>query len=285
MLLQLLNGLQLAMLLFLLSVGLSVVFGLMNFINLAHGTIFMLGAYAGWTAAQLTGSYWTALAIGPLAAAAIGALLYALLFRRLLGASPLKQVLVTFGLIFIGYDVVRLVWGDYALALAEPRWLAGQIDLFGAAYPTYRLFVILLGLAVAALLHLGLERTRLGAIVRAGVDDRVMVSSLGIDVDRAFFVVFALGCGLAGLAGVIAAPVMSVSPEIDMSVLILTLVVVVVGGPGSLKGAFAGALVIGFADTFGQVFLPEFSAMLIYAVMAAVLLFLPAGLVPVRGRR
>jgi len=285
MLFQLLNGLQLAMLLFLLSVGLSVVLGLMNFINLAHGTIFMLGAYTGWTAAQLTGSYWLALALGPLASAAIGGSLYALLFRRLQGASPLKQVLVTFGLIFVGYDTVRLVWGDYALALAEPAGLAGNVALFGTPYPTYRLFVIGLGIAIAMLLHLGLERTRLGAIVRAGVDDRVMVSSLGVDVDRAFVAVFVLGCWLAGLAGVVAAPVLSVSPEIDVSVLILTLVVVVVGGPGSLKGALAGALLVGFADTFGQVFLPELASVLIYGVMAAVLLFLPGGLVPARGRR
>jgi branched-chain amino acid transport system permease protein len=284
MLLQLLNGLQLAMLLFLLSVGLSVVLGLMNFVNLAHGTIFMVGAYVGWTAAQLTGSFWGGFVAGPLASAALGVLLYALLFRRLQGASPLKQVLVTFGLIFVGYDGVRLLWGDYALSLPEPTWFSGSVELFGATYPTYRLFIIGLGLAVAALLYLGLERTRLGAIVRAGVEDRIMVSSLGIDIDRAFFVVFALGCLLAGLAGVIAAPVMSVSPELDVSVLVLALVVVVVGGPGSLKGAFAGALLVGFADTFGQVFLPELASMLIYAVMAAVLLFLPHGLVPVRGR-
>jgi branched-chain amino acid transport system permease protein len=285
MLLQALNGLQLAMLLFLLSVGLSVVFGLMNFINLAHGTIFMLGAYIGWTAAHLTGSFWGGFVAGPLAAAGLGMALYALLFRRLQGAGPLKQVLVTFGVIFVGYDAVRMIWGDYARALPEPAWFTGSVTLFGAVYPAYRLFIIGLGLGVAALLHLGLERTRLGAIVRAGVDDRVMVSSLGIDVDRAFFVVFALGCLLAGLAGVVAAPVMSVSPELDVSILILTLVVVVVGGPGSLKGAFAGALLIGFAETFGQVFVPELASVMIYAVMAAVLLFLPAGLVPVRGRR
>jgi branched-chain amino acid transport system permease protein len=272
------------MLLFLLSFGLSVVLGLMNFVNLAHGTIFMIGAYVGWTAAQLTGSFWGAFVAGPLASAALGVVLYALLFRRLQGASPLKQVLVTFGLIFVGYDGVRLVWGDYALSSPEPAWFSGSVELLGATYPTYRLFIIGLGLAVAMLLHLALERTRLGAIVRAGVEDRVMVSSLGIDIDRTFFGVFALGCWLAGLAGVVAAPVMSVSPELDVSVLVLTLVVVVVGGPGSLKGAFAGALLVGFADTFGQVFLPELSSVLIYAVMAGVLLLLPRGLVPARGR-
>src|SRR5438270_118603 len=171
---QLLNGLQYAMLLFLLSVGLSVVFGLMNFINLAHGTIFMIGAYAGYTAAQLTGSFWGAFVAGPLAAMIVGVILYRLLFKKLQGASPLKQVLVTFGLIFVGYDAVRIVWGDYTLAVPEPSWFSGSVALGDAAYPTYRLFIIALGLAVAALLYLGLERTRLGAIVRAGVDDRVM---------------------------------------------------------------------------------------------------------------
>src|SRR5258708_7414572 len=217
MLLQLLNGLQRAMLLVLLMVGLSVVFGLMNFINLAHRTIFMVGAYTGYSAAQLTGSFWGAFVAGPLAATILGAILYQLLFKKLQGASPLKQVLVTFGLIFVGYDAVRMIWGDYALAVPEPAWFSGSVDLFGAVYPAYRLFIIALGLAVATLLYLGLERTRLGAIVRAGVDDRVMVSSLGIDVDRAFFAVFALGCVLAGLAGGIARPGVSWSPGLGVA--------------------------------------------------------------------
>src|SRR5882672_9020582 len=190
MLLQLLNGLQLAMLLFLLSVGLSVVFGLMNFINLAHGTIFMVGAYTGYSAAQLTGSFWGAFVAGPLAATILGAILYQLLFKKLQGAGPLKQVLVTFGLIFVGYDAVRMIWGDYALALPEPAWFSGSVALLGETYPAYRLFIIGLGLGVAALLYLGLERTPLGASVRGGVHDRIMVASLGIDIDRAFAIVF-----------------------------------------------------------------------------------------------
>ncbi|MGE0716327.1 MAG: branched-chain amino acid ABC transporter permease [Alphaproteobacteria bacterium] len=285
MLIQLLNGMQLAMLLFLLSVGLSVVFGLMNFVNLAHGTLFMLGAFVGLTVVEATGSFWWALPAGAAAAAAAGAVLYLGLLRRLQAESPLKQVLVTFGLVFIGLEVVRIVWGDYAERLPGPALFAGSTTILGVTYPTYRLFVIGLGLAIALLLHLGLERTRIGAIVRAGVDDRTMTAALGIEIGRVFFAVFVLGCALAGLAGVVAGPVLSVYAGMDMSVLILALVVVVVGGPGSLKGAFVGALLVGMAETFGQVWLPEVAGMLLYGLMAAVLVLRPQGLLPaMRGR-
>ncbi len=280
MIIQLLNGMQLAMLLFLLSVGLSVVFGLMRFINLAHGTLFMLGAFVGLSTAEATGSFWWALVAGTLAAALVGGLLYLGLLRRLRAERPLKQVLVTFGLIFIGLEVVRIIWGDYAERLPGPAALAGSTSLFGVVYPTYRLFVIALGLAIAALLYLGLERTRIGAIVRAGVDDRTMTAALGIDIGRVFFAIFVLGCGLAGLAGVVAGPVLSVYAGMDMGVLILSLVVVVIGGPGSLKGAFLGSILVGMAETFGQVWLPEVAGMLLYGLMAAVLVLRPQGLLP-----
>ena len=280
MIIQLLNGLQLAMLLFLLSVGLSVVFGLMRFVNLAHGTLFMLGAFVGLSTAEATGSFWWALAAGTVASAVVGGLLYLGLLRRLQPEGPLKQVLVTFGLVFIGLEVARIVWGDYAERLPGPAVFAGSTELFGVVYPTYRLFVIALGLTVAALLHFGLERTRLGAVIRAGVDDRTMTAALGIDIDRVFFGVFVVGCALAGLAGVVAGPVLSVYAGMDMGVLILALVVVVIGGPGSLKGAFAGALLVGMAETFGQVWLPEVAGMLLYGLMAAVLVLRPQGLLP-----
>jgi branched-chain amino acid transport system permease protein len=279
---QLLNGLQYAMLLFLLSVGLSVVFGLMNFINLAHGTLYMLGAFIGLSLVRLTGSFWAALALGPLIAAGLGAFVYAVLLRRVQGESPMKQVLVTFGLIFIGIDVVRMIWGDYEEAIASPALLAGSIRIWGQLYPAYRLFVIALGLVVALFLWLGLERTRLGAVVRAGVDDRVMAASLGINIDAAFFSVFCLGCWLAGLAGVVVAPVLQIYPGMDVAILIPTLIVVVVGGPGSLAGALLGSLLIGMAETFGAVLLPDFSSFMIYAVMVLVLLLRPGGLLPAR---
>src|SRR5216683_102423 len=279
---QLLNGLQYAMLLFLLSVGLSVVFGLMNFINLAHGTLYMLGAFIGLSFVHATGSFWAALALAPLIAASLGAAIYAVLLRRLQGDSPMKQVLVTFGLIFIGIDVVRMIWGDYEEAIAAPGFLADSIRIWGQLYPAYRLFVIALGLVVALLLWLGLERTRLGAVVRAGVDDRVMAASLGINIDAAFFGVFCLGCWLAGLAGVAVAPVLQIYPGMDVAILIPTLIVVVVGGPGSLKGALLGSLLIGMAETFGAVLLPDFASFMIYAVMVLVLLLRPGGLLPAR---
>ena len=264
---QALNGLQLASLLFLLSVGLSVVFGLMNFINLAHGTLYMLGAYAGLEAVAWTGSYWAALALAPLAVAAAGAALHAVLLRRMESASPMRQVLATFGLIFVGLDAVRYVWGDYAHAIAAPPQLAGSVAILGEPYPAYRLFVIAVGAAVFAALFLGLERTRLGAAVRAGVDDRETASALGVNVGAAFFAVFCIGCALAGLAGVVAAPVLSIHPGMDMSVLVLALIVVVVGGPGSLKGAAAGALAVGMVETFGQVLFPAFAGVALYAAI------------------
>ena len=279
---QTLNGLQLSMLLFLLSIGLSVVFGMMNFINLAHGTLYMVGAYLALSTVRWFDSYWVALILAPLGVALIGALFYAVLLRHMQRQSPMRQVLVTFGLIFVGFDAVRMIWGVLPHTIPIPEVLDGRVHVLGEVYPAYRLFIIGIGLAVLAALYFGLERTRLGAIVRAGVDDRTMVAALGINVERAFFLVFCLGCWLAGLAGVVSAPVFSIFPGMDMSILILTLIVVVVGGPGSLKGALIGSLVIGMVDTYGQVVAPEFARVTIYALMAVVLLVRPHGLFPVR---
>ena len=278
---QTLNGLQLSMLLFLLSIGLSVVFGMMNFINLAHGTLYMVGAYLALSTVRWFDSYWVALALAPLGVALVGAVFYAVLLRHMQRQSPMRQVLVTFGLIFVGFDAVRMIWGVLPHTIPIPEALDGRVNVLGEVYPTYRLFIIGVGLAVLVALYFGLERTRLGAIVRAGVDDRTMVAALGIDVERAFFLVFCLGCWLAGLAGVVSAPVFSIFPGMDMSILILTLIVVVVGGPGSLKGAVVGSLLIGMADTYGQVVAPEFARVTIYALMAVVLLVRPHGLFPV----
>ena len=282
---QILNGLQLAMLLFLLSVGLSVVFGMMNFINLAHGTLYMLGAFIGLSAARWSGSFWVALLLAPIGVAAVGTVLHFALLKRLQAAGPMKQVLVTFGLIFVGLDAVRLIWGNLSHSIPMPPGLDGAITVLGETYPTYRLFIIGLGFAVMVALYFGLERTRIGAVVRAGVDDRTMVAALGINVERAFFLVFCLGCALAGLAGVVAAPVFSVYPGMDIDILILALIVVVVGGPGSLPGAVIGSLIIGMAETFGQIFVPAFSSVMIYVVMAVVLLLKPGGLIPLREMR
>lgn len=280
---QVLNALQLASLLFLLSVGLSVVYGLMNFINLAHGTLYMLGAFIGLTIVRESESFWVALLIAPVAIGFLGALLHILLLRRMQAVSPMKQVLVTFGLLFVGLDVVRYIWGDYSHAIDPPALFSKSVLIFGELYPSYRLFVIAVGLLIFFVLYLGLERTRLGAVVRAGVDEREIAMSLGLNIELAFFVVFCLGCGLAGLAGVVAAPVFSVYPGMDMSILVLTLIVVVIGGPGSLRGAALGAFLIGFFETFGQVFLPSAASVIIYALMAVILLVRPDGLLPVRS--
>ena len=280
---QTLNGLQLSALLFLLSIGLSVVFGLMNFINLAHGTLFMVGAYLALSVVRAFESFWLALLLAPLGVALIGGVLYLVLLRHMQRADPMKQVLVTFGLIFVGIETVDIIWGSLPHIIEVPALLSGRSSVLGQVYPTYRLFIIALGVVAFLLLYLGLERTRVGAIVRAGVDDRTMVAALGIDIGRVFFLVFCLGCLLAGVAGVVAAPVLAIAPGMDMSVLILALIVVVLGGPGSLKGVALGALIIGIADTYGQVVLPELARVTIYALMAVILLIKPAGLIPVRS--
>ncbi|MGF1627435.1 MAG: branched-chain amino acid ABC transporter permease [Alphaproteobacteria bacterium] len=280
---QALNALQLSMLFFLLSVGLTVIFGLMHFINLAHGALYALGAFVGVSAAGFAGSTWAAFAAAPIAVALVGMLLYVVLIRRLRRAGPMNQVLVTFGLIFVFLDLFRMIWGDIALGLAEPALLAGRSELFGIVYPTYRLFIIGLGLATMAVLSLVLARTQIGAVIRAGVDHEHMAACLGINVERVFFVVFCVGCGLAGLAGAVAAPVLSVTTDMGTAILIPTLIVVVVGGLGSLKGAIAGSLLTGFVQTFGAVLAPQLAAIAIYAMLAAVLILRPAGLFPARA--
>jgi len=281
--LQLLNATQFSMLLFLLSVGLTVVFGLLHFVNLAHGALYMLGAYIGISIAAVTGNYWAALILSPLAVMAIGAVFYALLIDRLRGAGPMNQVLVTFGLIFIALDIVRIFWGDIALSLETPKALSGTTELLGVSYPAYRLFIIALGAGIMAILWMVLSRTQIGAMIRAGVENEAMAAALGINVGRLFFLVFCVGCALAGLAGVVAAPVLSATTGMGISILIPTLIVVVIGGLGSLEGAILGSFIVGFIETFGAVLLPGFAAVLIYVFLAAILVLRPQGLLPARG--
>lgn len=281
--LQFLNAVQFSMLLFLLSIGLTVIFGLLHFINLAHGALYMLGAYIGISAAAATGSFWAALILAPLAVMLIGAVLYFTLIDRLRGAGPMNQVLVTFGLIFVFLDLVRMGWGDVALGLSAPPSLAGTSEILGVKYPAYRLFIIALGLVIMAGLWITLARTQIGAMIRASVENGAMAATLGINVGRLFFIVFCLGCVLAGLAGVVAAPVTSATTGMGISILIPTLIVVVIGGLGSLQGAIAGSLIVGFIETFGAVLLPGFAAVLTYILLAAILVLRPQGLLPARG--
>lgn len=280
--LQTLNALQLSMLLFLLSVGLTVIFGLMHFVNLAHGSLYAFGAYV---AAALSGAlgFWGGFLLAPVAVAVLGAALYFTLIKSQRRAGPMAQVLVTFGLIFVAVDATRLVWGDLPMGIAVPDFLAGQVAFIGIEYPAYRLFIIALGLVVLAVLTGILTRTQIGAMIRAGVDNDQMAACLGINVERMFFAVFVIGCALAGLAGAVAAPVLSVTPDMGLQILIPTLIVIVIGGLGSLKGAVAGSLVFGFVQTFGAVLLPTLSSVLIYALLALVLVTRPQGLFPAKG--
>lgn len=280
--LQALNALQLSMLLFLLSIGLTVIFGLMHFVNLAHGSLYAVGAYVAASAAAV-GGFWAGFLLAPVAVAGLGILLYSGLIRRMRRSGPMAQVLVTFGLIFALLDLSRLIWGDLALSIELPALLAGRTALLGIEYPTYRLFIIGLGLAIIAALAFVLGRTQIGAMIRAGVDNDSMAACLGINVERLFFIVFCVGCALAGLAGAVAAPLLSVTPDMGLQILIPTLIVIVIGGLGSLKGAVAGSLIYGFVQTFGAVLAPQLASVLIYALLAAVLVIKPVGLFPAKG--
>ena len=281
--LQLLNALQYSMLLFLLSIGLTVILGLLHFVNLAHGALYTMGAYLGVSVAMATGSYWAALLVAPLLVTAIGAVLYFALIERLRRAGPMNQVLVTFGLIFVFLDLVRLGWGDIALGMDMPAALSGTAHFFGIAYPRYRLFIILLGIVVMASLWIVLARTQIGAMIRAGVENGDMAAAMGINVGRLFFAVFCVGCALAGLAGVVAAPVFSATTGMGISILIPTLIVVVIGGLGSLEGAIVGSLIVGFIETVGAVLLPSVAAISSYVLLAVILILRPQGLIPARG--
>ncbi|MCI0548040.1 MAG: branched-chain amino acid ABC transporter permease [Candidatus Rokubacteria bacterium] len=275
---QALNGLAYGVLLFLLSVGLTLIFGMLDVVNLAHGSYYMLGAYAGLSLVAATGSFWLALVAAPLVVAAIGALVERTCLRPLYGRGPLDQVLLTFGLIYLFEDLVKWIWGGRIRSIPTPDLFSESVTVLGTTVPSYRLFVIVFGLTMAVALWLLIERTRLGAVIRAGVFDAEMAAGLGINTDRVFTGVFAFGAGLAGLSGVIAGPIQSAYPPMGAAILVPALIVVVVGGLGSLKGSLAGSLVIGQAETFGKVWLPGASMLMIYAVMALILLFRPQGL-------
>jgi len=275
---QALNGLSYGVLLFLLSVGLTLIFGMLDVVNLAHGSFYMLGAYAGISAIAVTGNFWLALLAAPLAVGLVGALMERVVLRPLYRRPPLDQVLLTFGFIYLFEDLVKWGWGGRIRSIAPPDLFSGSVRLFGATIPSYRLFVIVFCLVMALPLWLLIERTRLGAIIRAGVFDAEMTAGMGIAIDRVFTFVFAFGAALGGLSGVIAGPIQSASPPMGASILIPALIVVVVGGLGSLKGSLVGSLIIGQAETFGKVWLPGASMMMIYLVMALVVLLRPQGL-------
>jgi branched-subunit amino acid ABC-type transport system permease component len=274
---QALNGLSFGALLFILAAGLSLVFGMMDVVNLAHGAFYMLGAYLALTVVQNTGSFWLALVAAPVVLGLLGLVLEPLLLRRLRGRH-LDQVLLTIGVALVIVDLIGLFWGREVRSLPLPAGLDGSVSLIGGVYPVYRLFLIAFGVALAVVIAVIYRRTKLGMLIRAGVDDAEMLGALGVDGDRLFATTFAVGAALAGLAGVVAAPVLGLQPEMDVTALLYSLVVVVVGGLGTLGGAVAGSLLVGPADTFGKVLFQEFAVAVIFAIVAVVLLFKPTGL-------
>jgi branched-subunit amino acid ABC-type transport system permease component len=275
---QALNGLAYGALLFLLSAGLTLIFGMLDIVNLAHGSFYMLGAYAGIVTLAVTGNFWVAALVAPLVVGVVGALVERGLLRPLYRRSPLDQVLLTFGLIYLFEDLIKWGWGGRIRSIAPPEIFSGRMTLFGVTLPAYRVFVIAFGVLMAILLWIVIEKTRLGAVIRAGVYDAEMTAGLGIDIGRVFTLVFAFGAALGGLSGVIAGPIQSAYPSMGVSILIPALIVVVVGGLGSLKGSFVGSLVIGQAETFGKVWFPSVSMLMIYLVMALIVLARPQGL-------
>lgn len=297
---QLLNGLQLGLLLFLLASGLSLIFGIMDFINLAHGSFYMVGAFVGATVVSLTGSLIIAAVVTLIAMLLLGVLVDILIARKLYGQDHLDQVLVTFGLILVFDTLAHIIWGSAGATIPLPDVLNGQIEIATFVIPTYRLLIIVCGLLVALGSYFLVTRSRLGMLIRAGASNRTMVTALGVNIDRLYLIVFAIGAAMAGFAGLLIAPITEASIGMGNEIIIIAFVVVIVGGIGSIKGAFYGAILIGFIDTMGRSYLddllklfisnqsaetaaPALSAMLVYILMAVVLVFKPEGLFPPSG--
>ncbi len=299
---QCLNGVQLGMLLFLLAAGLTLIFGIMDLVNLAHGSLYMLGAYFAATFADVTGSFIVAAVSTLIASALAGMVLEVIAIRPLYGRGHLDQVLGTFGLILFFNELVRLIWGPGGMTLSLPSEMLSAIQIIpGLYYPVYRLVIILVALAVAALLYVVVMRTRLGMLIRAGASNREMVGALGINIKLLYTLVFGLGAALAGFAGLMQAPILTVQIGMGENILILAFVVIVIGGIGSIRGAFVASLIVGLIDTLGRAFLPDLlhavlstnaaltlapalSSMSIYMLMAAILVIRPEGLFPAASR-
>jgi branched-chain amino acid transport system permease protein len=295
---QCLNGLQLGVMLFLMAAGLTLVFGIMNFVNLAHGSLYMLGAYFAVAFLEWTSSFAASVVLALLATLVVGMLVEVIALRTLYERDHLDHVLATFGLILFFNELVAIAWGRAALFASVPPALGGFVEILPRLrYPVYRAVIILVGLAVALLLYVVVGRTRLGMLIRAGASNRTMVAALGVNIRLLYTVVFGFGAALAGLGGLMAGPIYTVQPGMGEEILIEVLVVIVIGGIGSIRGALVGAVVVGMVDTLGRAFLkpmlatvvspaaadsagPALASMLIYILMAAVLYFRPQGLFP-----
>ncbi|RIX70859.1 branched-chain amino acid ABC transporter permease [Acidovorax cavernicola] len=296
---QIFNGLGYGFMLFLLAAGLTLVFGIMDTLNLAHGSLFMVGGYVSATVHAQSGSFITAVLVAVLATVLLAMLLEALLVRRLYGRDHLSQVLATFGIVLVADDVVKFVWGPSPIMAPTPALLAGPVDVLGLPYPSYRLLILAAGLAVAAGLYLLVNHSKLGMLVRAGASNRAMAEFMGVRVAKVFAIVFALGAALAALAGALMGPISAVAIGMGEAILIPALVVIVIGGIGSVRGAFVASLLVGLVDTAGRAFLPPLlrellspalaadvgpaiSSIAMYMLMAGVLVFKPSGLFPAR---
>jgi branched-chain amino acid transport system permease protein len=299
---QCLNGLQFGLLLFLLAAGLTLVFGIMDMVNLAHGSLYMVGAYFAATFVALTDSFLIGAILALGATILVGMVVEVVALRRLYGRDHLDHVLGTFGLILFFNEAVRIVWGPAGLTLRVPDWLNTSVRILpGLDYPTYRIAIIVTALAVALFLYVLVMRTRIGMLIRAGASNREMTGALGVNINLLYTLVFGLGAALAALAGLMQAPIQTVQIGMGENILILALVVIIIGGIGSIRGAFIAAIMVGLIDTIGRAFLPDLlrlvlssrgastvapalSSMLIYLVMAIVLVVRPAGLFPVAGK-
>jgi branched-chain amino acid transport system permease protein len=299
---QCLNGVQLGMLLFLLAAGLTLIFGIMDLVNLAHGSLYMIGAYFAATFAALTGSFIAGAVLALLATLVVGMAVEVIAMRRLYGRDHLDHVLGTFGLLLFFNELVRLVWGPAGMTLPLPSQMLTAVEVLpGVYYPLYRLVIILSTLAVALLLYLLVMRTRIGMLIRAGASNREMVGALGVNIKLLYTLVFGLGAALAGFAGLMQAPILTVQIGMGENILILAFVIIVIGGIGSIRGAFLAAIFVGMIDTLGRAFLPDLlrmilsssaastaapalSSMLIYLLMAIVLVVRPEGLFPAAKR-
>ncbi|WP_017437558.1 branched-chain amino acid ABC transporter permease [Saccharococcus caldoxylosilyticus] len=274
---QLLTGLAYGMLYFMIAAGLTIILGVMNVVNLAHGTLFMLGAYIAFTFISDELNFWIALLLSVLLTTVLGIILEKLLIKHVYG-KELEQVLLTFGLSFIIADVVKWIWGTEMQTLSAPALLNTSLSIGDMAFPLYRLFVVFIGCLLALLLWYLESKTRIGAIIRAGVDDRAMVGALGINVGLVFTGVFAFGAALAGLSGVLGGPLIGMYTGMDNEILVTSLIVVVIGGLGSWKGSFISAILIGVIETFGKVWFPSLSMLTVFLIMMIVLIIRPQGL-------
>ena len=280
LLLQLLNSLSYGFLLFIITCGISIVFGILGVLNLAHGSIYLLGSYIGYSVIMKAGMpFWVAILAVPLIIAALGFLIEIVILRPTYKLGHLSQVLLTFGLVYIFHDLFTMIWGKDILSVNPPEALSSSIEMLGFTFPAYRLALIVIGAIIVLFLWYGQEKTKWGAVVRAGLSDKEMAGALGINIHLVFTLVFVFGSLLAGLGGVLGAPILGTYPGMEFSILILSLVVLVVGGLGSVSGTFMASLLVGFVETFSRYLVPELSLIITFALMAVVLVVRPQGLV------